>query len=96
MPNYRYQGQQYGRQNTCGYPRQGMQNMQQMGGNAGCNKAPGCPERREYAGLAGMPVAMAYVPWQEWYGIYDLKKGFCKGTIFEELNKPFQGMGVRC
>lgn len=43
--------------------------------------------------LEGMPLAMAYVPWQMWRNIYDAEKGFACGTIFEELNKPFQGMG---
>lgn len=38
------------------------------------------------------PVAMAYVPWQRFDGIYeDLEKAFCSGTIFPELNKPFTG-----
>lgn len=38
------------------------------------------------------PVGMAYVPWQQFEGIYeDLDKAFCIGTIFPELNKPFTG-----
>ena len=38
------------------------------------------------------PVGMAYVPWQQFKGIYeDLEKAFCIGTIFPELNKPFTG-----
>lgn len=43
--------------------------------------------------LQGMPIAMAYVPWQVWRNLYDAEKGFCCGTIFEELNKPFRGIG---
>ena len=38
--------------------------------------------------------AMAYVPWQEWQNIYEAEKGFHKGTIFEELDKPFRGIGM--
>ena len=38
-------------------------------------------------------VGMAYVPWQIWQRIYEAEKGFCRGTIFEELDKPFHGMG---
>lgn len=38
-----------------------------------------------------MALAMAYVPWQNWCDIYDVKKGFCYGTIFAQLNKPFKG-----
>ena len=40
-----------------------------------------------------MPIAMAYVPWQVWQDIYDAEKGFHRGTIFQELDKPFLGMG---
>ena len=40
-----------------------------------------------------MSLAMAYVPWQVWRDIYDAEKGFCKGTIFQELDKPFLGKG---
>lgn len=43
--------------------------------------------------LEGMPLAMAYVPWQRWQNIYDAEKGFCNGTIFQELNLPFCGVG---
>lgn len=38
------------------------------------------------------PVAMAYVPWQRMSRIFeDLEEGYCKGTIFPELDKPFTG-----
>lgn len=40
-----------------------------------------------------MPLAMAYVPWQKWQNIYDAEKGFCNGTIFQDLNLPFYGTG---
>lgn len=43
--------------------------------------------------LYGMPLAMAYVPWQEWGDIYDLCEGFQSGTVFEQLDKPFIGRG---
>ena len=38
-------------------------------------------------------LAMAYVPWQKWQNIYDVEKGFCRGTIFQELDLPFFGVG---
>ncbi len=52
----------------------------------------------KYDELSGMPLAMAYVPWQEWQNIYEAEKGFHCGTIFEELNMPFNGirMGGCC
>lgn len=38
------------------------------------------------------PVAMAYVPWQKFDGMFDdLEKAYCAGTIFPELDKPFTG-----
>ena len=38
------------------------------------------------------PVAMAYVPCQHFNGICDnLEEGYCEGTIFPELDKPFTG-----
>ena len=40
-----------------------------------------------------MALAMAYIPWQEWKYIYDAEKGLHRGTIFEELDKPFEGRG---
>ena len=39
------------------------------------------------------PLAMAYVPWQTWRNIYDAEKALCQGTIFQELDLPFRGIG---
>lgn len=41
--------------------------------------------------LYGMPLAMGYVPWQEWGKIYDPEEGLANGTIFPGLNLPFLG-----
>lgn len=35
------------------------------------------------------PIAMAYVPWQQWHDTYELCRGLQAGTIFPELDKPF-------
>ena len=51
-----------------------------------------CGCRREDP-LYGMPLAMAYVPWQTWGEIFDICEGFQTGTVFEELDKPFLGRG---
>lgn len=37
------------------------------------------------------PIAMAYVPWQEWQNVYDPKRALSRGTIFAELDLPFTG-----
>ncbi len=42
------------------------------------------------------PIGMAYVPWQTWRNIYEPDKALQRGTIFEELDKPFYGaQGVK-
>ena len=35
--------------------------------------------------------AMAYVPFQQYKTVYSEDKGFERGTIFPELDKPFLG-----
>ncbi len=42
------------------------------------------------------PVAMAYVPWQKDFTMYEcLDKAYNVGTIFPILNKPFTGRSGR-
>lgn len=36
-------------------------------------------------------VGMGYVPWQYWRNVYEPCKGLSRGTIFAELDKPFEG-----
>lgn len=38
-----------------------------------------------------MPIAMLYVPYQSWRKLYDHQIALERGTIFEELDKPFIG-----
>ena len=96
MPNYRYQAQDCQRWQGRGCPGQGMQQgIQRRENTQQTSLRQGAVCKRDSQQLADMPVAMAYVPWQEWYGIFDLEKALCCGTIFEELNKPFTGAGGR-
>ncbi len=37
------------------------------------------------------PLAIAYVPFQEWEKTYDEQAALCRGTIFPSLDKPFIG-----
>ena len=79
MPNYRYYPQDPMRRGGCGcVPAQA--------------KTP-CSGKAGADPLQGMPVAMADVPWQVLVGLIYPRQGFCCGTIFEDLNKPFQGTG---
>lgn len=42
---------------------------------------------------AQTPLAMAYVPFQQWGSVYDSNEGFHKGTIFPDLDFPFMRGG---
>ena len=69
--------------------------------NVGRNSCSSCAEFRQDTSdtcnkkrkdpLSQFPIAMAYVPWQEWRDICDLEQSFCQGTIFQELNLDFLG-----
>ena len=51
-----------------------------------------CQTVRGMAGwdaLAGLPLAMGYVPMQQWGQTYELSQGFQRGTIFPDLDLPF-------
>ena len=39
----------------------------------------------------GFPPAMAYVPWQELELMYPPETALRQGTLFPELDKPFEG-----
>ncbi len=42
-----------------------------------------------------MMIGMGYVPWQKWQNIYDLDEALKRGTIFEDLDKPYLGRPVK-
>lgn len=39
------------------------------------------------------PLAMAYVPFQQWGEVYDPEKALCSGTLFPDLDFPFERGG---
>lgn len=53
------------------------------------NKHDDCNKMKEH--VDHMAPGMSYVPWQKWEEIYDMKKGFERGTIFCQLDKPYVG-----
>lgn len=61
-----------------------MNNRLQNKPNSCCSESMSCDP------LQMMPLAMAYVPWQQWQNVYEGSKGLENGTIFEELIFPFQ------
>ena len=56
------------------------------------NTANNCNDHRwKRDELRGMPLAMAYVPWQEFGCTYEPMQALRAGTIFPELDKAFYG-----
>lgn len=49
--------------------------------------------KQPYDCLAGLPLAMAYVPWQCWNETYKPAEALHRGTIFPELDLPFLAGG---
>ena len=41
--------------------------------------------------LDSLPLAMAYVPMQQWRKLYSAEEALRRGTMFEELDLPFLG-----
>ncbi len=63
-----------------------------MGGR--CDTAPGKPANVsgfDTTYLGSLPIAMSYTPMQQWKTTYSLEKGLSRGTIFPELDLPFEG-----
>ena len=48
-----------------------------------------CDEKID-CNMENMPIAMAYVPWQQWRMIYEPKEALKRGTIFKDLDLPFE------
>lgn len=49
------------------------------------------PAMQNMKNMQPMSLAMAYVPWQKWSNTYPLDEGLKKGTIFPDLDLPFEG-----
>lgn len=94
MPNYNYRSNDYMRRNQCQRPAltTPARITQEF---TDCEKES-TPSVCMHDLLNGMPIAMAYVPWQEFKNLYAAEKALCRGTIFEELDKPFLGKGGLC
>lgn len=90
MPNYRYHSMDVSCRNGCMRQPVEKQEPCQIRTGVDHGSAP------EFTGVDHLPVAMAYVPWQEWRKRYGEEQGLQRGTIFEELDKPFRGAGGCC
>ena len=94
MPNYNYRSNDYMRRGQC-------QRTMTAAPARAEREYTGCCEETQapvcmHDPLRAMPVAMAYVPWQEFRDLYAVEKALHRGTIFEELDKPFSGKGGCC
>ena len=44
--------------------------------------------------LDELPLTMAYVPMQKFGNVYESDNALAKGTLFPDLDKPFEGKGA--
>lgn len=84
MDNYNAR-QSMCRRNQSNCNRNSFSNNQQIPYSAPSQANDSCP----YQGLDRLPLAMSYVPWQQWRNIYEPSKALWVGTIFQELDLPF-------
>ena len=72
-----------------------------MNRNMNCNNDSNMRSHNDYdcnkelLNLNRMPLAMAYVPMQEWGELYKAETAICEGTAFPDLNKIFCGVRGR-
>lgn len=66
--------------NTCSQPRCGKSSY----------STPPMRPRNDWE-MEGFPIAMAYVPMQQFKSLFELDEALRCGTIFPELSKPFRG-----
>ena len=94
MPNYNYRSNDYMRRNQCqrAVPAEVSNSRYEHTVCVEEHSSDHCI----YDTLKGLPVAMAYVPWQRFSQTYDLCRALQSGTIFPELDKPFRGKRGGC
>lgn len=76
-----------GNNNNNGGNTGGGGNMGGSGGNGNMPSAGGFDARL----LGSLPIAMAYTPMQQWKTTYSPEQALNAGTVFPELDLPFQG-----
>ncbi len=88
----------YGR-SGCGTGQNMNRNMNQRANtNCNTNRNQGYNPNKdfdcfdEFLNLNAMPIAMAYVPMQQWEEMYKPSTAICEGTAFPGLNKIFCGV----
>ena len=74
-------------QNNMRCPRRSMQAGMPVQDNCS-RRMDGCPDTHDHF-PGSMPIAMAYVPWQQWQTTYSPERGLVQGTIFPDLDLKF-------
>ncbi len=66
-----------------------------LGGNTGTGGQEQ-PDARGFDAmyLGSLPLAMTYTPMQQWKTVYSAEQGLLRGTIFPELDLPFEGRTI--
>ena len=69
------------------------------GNHTGSSTGSGGQEQPDARGfdamyLGSLPLAMAYTPMQQWKTVYSAEQGLLRGTIFPELDLPFEGRTI--
>lgn len=59
--------------------------------NATRERAVMAQAENETARACALPLAMAYVPNQKFENLYEHGEGWHRGTIFADLDKPYEG-----
>ena len=68
---------------------------QHGGSSCGCGMgACGSSCKKESWCLKGYPLAMVYAPCQVFGDLYDAQTALKQGTLFKELDLPFEGAGT--
>ena len=67
---------------------------QNGGASCGCNRGACGSSCKEGWGLNGHPLAIVYAPCQVFEELYDLQTALKQGTLFKELDLPFEGAGT--
>lgn len=52
--------------------------------------------KKDCISIDDLPLAIAYVAWQEWKNVLCAEEGLCHGTIFSDLIMPFYGCNKSC
>ncbi len=92
------QGELSGREMVRRNAVEGELEMERNGCTGGCQGAcngDNGPQRSGGFGLKNYPLCMVYAPIQEFCNLYDPEYALRQGTIFKEMDFPFEGERIK-